>query len=651
MSRSGAYERVGAAATPGTSPAGATTPDASGTAPAALAALELTPLGHESIHRSGADARATTTPASAGWGRDLAAARQLAHDDEFGDRDAILPPNTGVDTSMLAGSSGSDWGPAVPAGRRGWCGPKQPVPWRYRVVLLCTVSNLVCYADRTNISVALIPMSRDAGWSVQQQGLILSAFWVGYVGTQILGGWAAHPDRMGGRAVLATGVFLWSIFTALTPMAALSSLPLLLAARVSMGLGEGVSMPSIHALLGVWVLPSERTRAVAIATGGQHLGTVVALLSSPLVEWWWPSVFYLYGIAGCLFAVALWKYTAAHPSMHPRISSVEMDLIAAGTEPDEAATGSSGADDGDGHYRTVGSGGVEGVDGVPPGGDDVGTAAEAAHRGASSLLARALPPMDAGTDVEDGDEDVDQGDNVGDGDARHRRAALRRQGSVDPSASPCGALGRLLCAFAQRRQVWAVIIAHFAHNFCFVIVLSWMPRYFHSLGLGISGSGLASLGPFAFAWAFTTGWSFLADWLIASRTLTRLGTRKLTQTVAFVTPASCLAALAFYRVRSPSVAFALLCVGVGVNACSHSGFWANIIDLTPRHAGSLLGVSNSWGNVAGALAPLISGWLLDKMGGVEEERAWAAVFWLATAVYGVGLLAYLTMAGARVLFP
>ena len=64
---------------------------------------------------------------------------------------------------------------------------------------------------------------------------------------QVLGGvWA---DRFGGKRVLGLGVLWWSLATVLTPIAAQVSLPVLLAARACMGIGEGVAMPAMNNLL------------------------------------------------------------------------------------------------------------------------------------------------------------------------------------------------------------------------------------------------------------------------------------------------------------------------------------------------------------------------------------------------------------------
>ena len=96
---------------------------------------------------------------------------------------------------------------------------------RVHVALLAFLAVFICYIDRVNISVAIIPMAEDLGWGMQQQGTVLSAFFAGYILLQVVGGRLA--DRYGGKAVLGTGVVLWSLFTMLTPR------PLLLVLRCS----------------------------------------------------------------------------------------------------------------------------------------------------------------------------------------------------------------------------------------------------------------------------------------------------------------------------------------------------------------------------------------------------------------------------------
>ena len=62
-------------------------------------------------------------------------------------------------------------------------------PARHTLVGLCFVASFICYIDRVNISVASIAMAAEFGWSETIKGLVLSAFFIGYMSTQVLGGW------------------------------------------------------------------------------------------------------------------------------------------------------------------------------------------------------------------------------------------------------------------------------------------------------------------------------------------------------------------------------------------------------------------------------------------------------------------------------
>jgi len=132
-------------------------------------------------------------------------------------------------------------------------------PRRYTVVALSFLAVFVCYIDRVNISVAIIPMAADLGWTPEMQGRVLASFFVGYLLLQVAGGRLA--DRFGGKVVLAAGVLAWSLFTVLTPPAAYLGFGVLIAARILMGTGEAVTFPSIYTIYSRWVPLTERSRA------------------------------------------------------------------------------------------------------------------------------------------------------------------------------------------------------------------------------------------------------------------------------------------------------------------------------------------------------------------------------------------------------
>ena len=212
------------------------------------------------------------------------------------------------------------------------------LPRRTVVVLLSFLSVFVCYMDRVNISVAIIPMAEELGWTPQTQGTVLSSFFIGYLLLQIVGGRLA--DRFGGKIVLGAGVLLWSLFTVITPPAAYLGLGVLIATRIAMGMGEAVTFPSIYSLYGRWIPLSERSRAVGFSNSGIPLGTVFALVLTPYIvaALGWEWAFYLFGGLGVLW-FALWQpNVTSDPAHHPRISPEELARIQA--EAPVAAAGS-----------------------------------------------------------------------------------------------------------------------------------------------------------------------------------------------------------------------------------------------------------------------------------------------------------------------
>jgi len=139
-------------------------------------------------------------------------------------------------------------------------------------------------------------------------------------------------ERIGGKIVFGGGVLVTAGLTLLTPVAARWSVYMLIGLRVLEGVALGFTVPSMHALLSRWIPPIERTRAVTFVDAGVPLGSVIGmLLSGVLCDYGfaggWPSVFYVFGAAGCLWSFAWFLLCHNSPSTHPRISVAERQYI------------------------------------------------------------------------------------------------------------------------------------------------------------------------------------------------------------------------------------------------------------------------------------------------------------------------------------
>ena len=154
------------------------------------------------------------------------------------------------------------------------------------------------------LSVAIVPMAATFGWTPAEAGAIQSAFFWGFMVSQVPGGAAA--SKWTGKRMLALGVVLWSVGTLLAPIAAVS-VTALCASRILVGLGEGFSPTATTDMVARYVPREERARAVGIVFTGFNIGNVVGLLATPplIALIGWPAVFYAFGLAGIVW-VAAW---------------------------------------------------------------------------------------------------------------------------------------------------------------------------------------------------------------------------------------------------------------------------------------------------------------------------------------------------------
>ena len=201
------------------------------------------------------------------------------------------------------------------------------IPERFKLVFMSFLAIFICYIDRVNISVAIIPMQQQFGWSEAQVGIVFSSFYFGYMFTMILGGYLA--DKYGGKYVLGLGVLAWSLFTFLTPIFAYQGFFAIFLIRVLLGLGEGVAFPSIHSLYARWIPFTERTRVIAITNSGISAGTVFgfALTTIIITMYSWELVFYLFGLLGIIWSFFWFKGFSSMPSENKKISDYELSKI------------------------------------------------------------------------------------------------------------------------------------------------------------------------------------------------------------------------------------------------------------------------------------------------------------------------------------
>jgi|TARA_B110000305_G_scaffold234488_1_gene292611 MFS family permease len=418
--------------------------------------------------------------------------------------------------------------------------------WQKRntVVLFSFFAVFICYIDRVNMSVAIIPMAEDLGWGMQMQGTILSSFFVGYLLLQIVGGRLA--DRFGGKLVLGVGVLAWSLFTILTPPAASIGLGLLLATRILMGMGEAVTFPSIYSLYAKWVPMTERSRAIGFTNSGIPFGTVFALIVTPYIVsiWGWQWAFYSFGLVGVVWWYFWHRMIRSAPTAQPPL----------GPSPQPLTTNEASSD---------------------PQSDE------------------AIGPVPW-------------------------RAML------------------------SSTAVWAIIVAHFCNNWSLYVLLSWLPTFVNKgLGVDYATVGWFTMIPHVASFFCLNLAGSLADRLVRNGWRV-IVVRKLFQTIGFGGIALSLAVVGY--IPTAELAIAVMAAGSALGAFVTGGFAVNHMDIAPKYAGTLMGITNTAGTIPGIIGVFVSGLILELTG------SWTLVFQVAAGVTLFGMVFYLVFAKAEKLF-
>jgi MFS family permease len=189
-------------------------------------------------------------------------------------------------------------------------------PWF--VVGILMVAYVFSFVDRQILNLLVGPIRRDLGISDTQMSLLMGfSFAVFYTVMGIpLGKLADSKSR---RALIAAGVVVWSVMTALCGMA--KQYWHLLLARVGVGVGEAALSPAAYSMIADYFPPEKRATAISVYSMGIYIGSGLAFLVGGLVIQFvsaqgdivlplvgetrpWQVVFFVLGGAGILFSAA-----------------------------------------------------------------------------------------------------------------------------------------------------------------------------------------------------------------------------------------------------------------------------------------------------------------------------------------------------------
>lgn len=187
---------------------------------------------------------------------------------------------------------------------------RRDAPWL--ALTLLTAIATVGFIDRIVMNVLAVPVQAEFGISDTQVGLLTGlAFALLNVTLGIAV--ARYAERGHRLSLIAVGTLLWSLATAACGF--VTNFTQLLLARVGVGVGEAVGLPSNQSVLGDYFPPEKRATALSVLMLSPPIGAFLGAAGGGWIgqEFGWRNAFLIATVPGALLAVAAWLLIAEPP--------------------------------------------------------------------------------------------------------------------------------------------------------------------------------------------------------------------------------------------------------------------------------------------------------------------------------------------------
>jgi MFS family permease len=186
-------------------------------------------------------------------------------------------------------------------------------------------------------------------------------------------------------------------------------------------------------------------------------------------------------------------------------------------------------------------------------------------------------------------------------------------------------------AIMRSPVMWGVILGTFCYMYFVYYCITWMPIYFkreYNMSLTEIGwyTGFSFGGMSILIWL--GGWA--ADWFIA-RGADPVNVRKWFTIVGFTLASTQTISLLTDNLDVKLFFAVFSLAGLGL---ATANYWALTQTLIPGGSiASVVGIQNTAANLAGIVAPTLTGWLIDRTGSFDAPIKWVGV-WLVLGIAG-----------------
>jgi MFS transporter, ACS family, glucarate transporter len=187
--------------------------------------------------------------------------------------------------------------------------------------------------------------------------------------------------------------------------------------------------------------------------------------------------------------------------------------------------------------------------------------------------------------------------------------------------------------FATSQQVWMMCLQYFCLSYGWYFYITWLPTYFHEARkLDLTTVAFFSTAPLLFGGIANPISAFCTSRLVRNGvSLTQA--RRIMAYIGFTGAAGFLV----LSTRMADPRYATLAIGLASfsNDLVMPGAWGACMDVGGKHAGSLSGTMNMWGNIGGALCPGVIGVILKV-----TDNNWNLTFYVSAVIYLLGIVCW-----------
>ena len=214
---------------------------------------------------------------------------------------------------------------------------------------------------------------------------------------------------------------------------------------------------------------------------------------------------------------------------------------------------------------------------------------------------------------------------------------IRAGGAAPEGAAPAGT-GSMLGYLLSTRKVWGLTIGFAAYGYSFALFLTWLPGYLvREMHMSIIGSAEYTAIPWLVA---TITDLAIGGWLIDHLISRGSNETRVRKTILILGMLLGLAVFGAAFTTNPMLAIFWISVALGGLAAAAPVGWSIPSLIAPRGgAGTVGGIMNFVNNLMGAVAPVVTGFIVGVTG------SFGGAFLVAGVALVVGIFAYVVLLG------